>query len=306
MYKTETYYSVFPWHTNHFGSLHGGIYMSWLIDTAGVLVSSLSQGNYLLASVDYLFLFKPARLGDVVRVVATAKATWRTSVEIEVRGCVRRGESEELGAMGLMSYVAVDENNRPRPVTEVIEPDEEAQQRKRKRLERKRSVSEDTQELLPGMTFGRSYVRTIYPEHGFGNGILYAGKMYTMLDEALAIVAKLYTKGNTFTAGAGSADFLVPVKIGDILEIQGAVEYTGNSSLDVGAKLYAINHFTGVKLLVSRTVFSFVAIDDQGKPRSIPKLEPSSEYERKVMEQRVKEREERLKLAKSLQQTTCQ
>ncbi|MEM3320623.1 MAG: hotdog domain-containing protein, partial [Metallosphaera sp.] len=59
-----------------------------------------------------------------------------------------------------------------------------------------------------------------------------------------------YSKGNTFTASAGSADFLVPVKIGDILEIQGAVEYTGNTSLDVGAKIFAINHFTGTRRLV--------------------------------------------------------
>ncbi|MEM3319695.1 MAG: acyl-CoA thioesterase, partial [Metallosphaera sp.] len=98
----------------------------------------------------------------------------------------------------------------------------------------------------------------------------------------------------------------VPVKIGDILEIQGAVEYTGNTSLDVGAKIFAINHFTGTRRLVSRTVFSFVSIDDQGKPRPISKLEPSSEYERSIMENRIKEREERIKLSKTLQQRACQ
>ncbi|AEB94114.1 acyl-CoA thioesterase [Metallosphaera cuprina] len=306
MYSTDTYYNVFPWHTNHFGSLHGGIYMSWLIDTAGILMSSISQGNYLLASVDYLYLFRPARLGDILRVTAEAKASWSSSVEIEVRGCIKRGTNEELGAIGLMSYVAVDENGRPRSLSVKIEPDQEAEKRRAKRLERKKKISGDTSELLPGMSFGRSYVRTIYPEHGFGNGILYAGKMYMMLDEALAIVAKLYSKGNTFTASAGSADFLVPVKIGDILEIQGAVEYTGNTSLDVGAKIFAINHFTGTRRLVSRTVFSFVSIDDQGKPRPISKLEPSSEYERSIMENRIKEREERIKLSKTLQQRACQ
>ncbi|ABP94180.1 MULTISPECIES: acyl-CoA thioesterase [Metallosphaera] len=304
-YRTETYYNVFPWHTNHFGSLHGGIYMSWLIDTAGILMSSVSQGNYLLASVDYLYLFKPARLGDILRVTAEAKASWKSSVEIEVTGCIKRGNTEELGAIGLMSYVAVDENGRPRPLTVKIEGDEGAEKRRVKRLERKKMVSEDTSELLPGMTFGRSYIRTIYPEHGFGNGILYAGKMYMMLDEALAIVAKMYSKGNTFTASAGSADFLVPVKIGDILEIQGAVEYTGNTSLDVGAKIFAINHFTGSRRLVSRTVFSFVSIDENGKPRPIQKLEPSSEYERRIMEERLKEREERISMGKSLQKRTC-
>jgi len=249
MYKLETYYNVFPWHANHFGSLHGGIYMNWLIDTGGLLMSSVSKGNYLLASVDYLYLFKPARVGEVVRVVAETTAGWESSVEIKVKACIKRGEKEELGAAGLMTYVAVDENNRPRKLPVKISADEEANKRRERRLEKKKEDMKDVDDLLPGMTFGRSYIRTIYPEHGFGNGILYAGKMYTMLDEALAIVAKLYSKGNVFTAGAGAANFLTPVRIGDILEIQGAIEYTGNTSLDVGAKVFAINHYTGEKRL---------------------------------------------------------
>ncbi|MFP3064282.1 MAG: hotdog domain-containing protein [Sulfolobus sp.] len=307
MYKLETYYNVFPWHANHFGSLHGGIYMNWLIDTGGLLMSSVSKGNYLLASVDYLYLFKPARVGEVVRVVAETTAGWESSVEVKVKACIKRGEKEELGAAGLMTYVAVDENNRPRKLPVKISADEEANKRRERRLEKKKEDMKDVDDLLPGMTFGRSYIRTIYPEHGFGNGILYAGKMYTMLDEALAIVAKLYSKGNVFTAGAGAANFLTPVRIGDILEIQGAIEYTGNTSLDVGAKVFAINHYTGEKRLVTRTVFSFVAIDENAKPKPILKIIPSTEKEKTLFELRLKEREERIKMSRKVQESeTCE
>ncbi|BFH73338.1 hotdog domain-containing protein [Sulfurisphaera javensis] len=306
MIKLETYYNVYPWHANHFGSLHGGIYMNWLIDTSGMLMSSISKGNYLLASVDYIYLFKPGRVGDVIRIVAEPLASWESSVEIKVKACIKRGDKEELGALGLTTYVAVDENNRPRPLPIKIGANEEANKRREKRLEKKKKDSEDTDDLLPGMTFGRSYIRTIYPEHGFMNGILYAGKMYTMLDEALAIVAKLYSKGNVFTASAGSANFLTPVRIGDILEIQGAVEYTGNTSLDVGAKVFAINHYTGEKRLVTRTVFSFVAIDENAKPKPINKIIPATEKEKKIFDERLKEREERIKMSKVIQETeTC-
>lgn len=302
----ETYYNVFPWHTNHFGTLHGGIYMSWMIDSAGILMSSISQGNYLLASVDYIYLFKPARLGDILRIVALPKASWKSSVEVEVKGCIKRGEKEELASAALMTYVAVDENNKPRKLEIKIPADTEANIRKEKRMERKKRISVDYDEPLKYASFVKSYIRTIYPEHGFGNGILYAGKMYTMLDEALAIVAKLYSKGNTFTASAGSADFITPVRIGDILEIQGAVQYTGNTSLDVGAKVYAINHFTSEKRLVTSTTFSFVAIDENGKPRNIPKLIPANDKEKVIVDNDLKEREERIKLSKKIQEElTC-
>ena len=281
--------------------------MNWLIDTGGLLMSSVSKGNYLLASVDYLYLFKPARVGEVVRVVAETTAGWESSVEIKVKACIKRGEKEELGAAGLMTYVAVDENNRPRKLPVKIPANEEANKRRERRLEKKKEDMKDTDDLLPGMTFGRSYIRTIYPEHGFGNGILYAGKMYTMLDEALAIVAKLYSKGNVFTASAGAANFLSPVRIGDILEIQGAIEYTGNTSLDVGAKVFAINHYTGEKRLVTRTVFSFVAIDENAKPKPIQKIIPSTEKEKTLFELRLKEREERIKMSKKVQESeTCE
>ncbi|BAB65273.1 hotdog domain-containing protein [Sulfurisphaera tokodaii] len=303
MMKLETYYNVYPWHANHFGSLHGGIYMNWLIDTAGMLMSGISRGNYLLASVDYIYLFKPGKVGDVIRIIAEPLASWESSVEIKVKACIKRDNKEELGALGLTTYVAVDENNRPRPLPIKIGTNEEANKRKEKRLERKKKDAEDNEDLLPGMSFGRSYIRTIYPEHGFMNGILYAGKMYTMLDEALAIVAKLYSKGNVFTASAGYANFLTPVRIGDILEIQGAIEYTGNTSLDVGAKVFAINHYTGEKRLVTRTVFSFVAIDENGKPKPINKITPATEKEKRIFDERLKEREERIKLSKNIQES---
>ena len=303
MYKLETYYNVFPWHSNHFGSLHGGIYMSWLIDTGGLLMSNISKGNYVLASVDYIYLFKPARVGDVIRVEANVNATWESSAEIKVKACIKRGEREELGALGLMTFVAVDDNIRPRKLGIKVEADEEALKRREARIKRKKEDLKDTEDLIQGMSFSRSYIRTIYPEHGFTNGILYAGKMYMMLDEALAIIAKLYSRGNVFTVSAGSANFLTPVKIGDILEIQGAIEYTGNTSMDVGAKVFSINHYTGEKRLVSRTVFSFVAIDENGKPKQIPKLVPSTEKEKRIFEERLIERENRIKSSKLIQET---
>ncbi|MCY0850147.1 acyl-CoA thioesterase [Sulfuracidifex metallicus] len=307
MYKLETFYNVFPWHTNHFGSLHGGIYMNWLVDTAGLLMSSVSKGNYLLASVDYIFLIKPARIGDIVRVIAEVTGIWNTSVEVRVKGCISKGgtEKEELGAFSYMTLVATDEHNRPRQIDlkDKFVNDEESERRKEKRLQRRKEVLSDQEDLLTDMTFSRSYTRTIYPEHAFGNGILYAGKMYTMLDEAMAIIAKMYSKGNVFTVSTGSADFLTPVKVGDILEIQSAVEYTGNTSLDVGGKVFAIDYFEGKKRLVTNTVFSFVAIDDNNKPRSIHKIEPSSEKEKSRFELRLKEREDRIKTSKAIQST---
>ncbi len=280
--------------------------MSWMIDTAGILMSSISQGNYLLASVDYIYLFKPARLGDILRIVALPKASWQSSVEVEVKGCIKKGEKEELASAALMTYVAVDESNKPRKLDIKIPTNMEANIRKERRMERKKKILLDYEEPLKYASFVKSYIRTIYPEHGFGNGILYAGKMYTMLDEALAIVAKLYSKGNTFTVSAGSADFITPVRIGDILEIQGAVQYTGNTSLDVGAKVYAINHFTSEKKLVTSTMFSFVAIDENGKPRIIPKLIPTNDKEKAMLDNDVREREERIKLSKKIQEElTC-
>lgn len=62
--------------------------------------------------------------------------------------------------------------------------------------------------------------------------------------------------------------------------------------------MFSINHYTGERKLVSRTVFSFVAIDENGKPKSIPKIVPSSEYEKKIFEERAMERRLELKLLK--------
>ncbi|TRM95264.1 acyl-CoA thioesterase [Sulfolobus sp. A20-N-G8] len=302
MFKLENYYSVLPWHVNHFNSLHGGIYMSWLIDTGGLLMSNISRGNYVLASLDYLYLYKSGRLGDVLRIIAEATAWWKSSVEIKVKACLKKGEKEEVGAISLMTFVAVDETGRPRNLSIPPKYDEEAEKRRERRLKRKIADMGDQEDLVPFTTFSRSYIRTIYPEHAFTSGILYAGKMYTMLDEALAIVAKIYSRGNVLTVSAGNANFLIPVRIGDILEIQGAVEYVGNTSIDVGAKVFSIDYRKGEKKLVTKTVFSFVSVDDEGKPKTLPKFTPSSEKEKKLLEARLVEREERLRISKALRE----
>lgn len=301
--KLETFYNVYPWHTNHFGTLHGGIYMSWLIDTGGLLMSRVSRGSYVLASLDYILLLSPVKVNDVLRVVARATATWKSSVEMIVTGCVTREGKEIPAVTSMMTFVALDEFNKPRDLPTSIPPTEESEERRKERLLRRERDRRDTLELVGKLSFVRTYTRTIYPEHAFFNGILYAGKMYTMLDEALAIIAKMYSKGNVFTAGAGYADFYSPVKVGDILEIQGGVDYVGNTSIDVGSKVFAINYFTGTKTLVTKTVFSFVAIDSEGKPKTIPKYTPSSSEEVELFEARRKERERRLEVSKKVKET---
>ena len=55
--------------------------------------------------------------------------------------------------------------------------------------------------------------------------------------------------------------------------------------------------------MVSRTVFSFVAIDENGKPKQIPKIVPSTEKEKRIFEERLIERENRIKSSKLIQET---
>jgi acyl-CoA hydrolase len=54
------------------------------------------------------------------------------------------------------------------------------------------------------------------------------------------------------------------------------VEYVGNSSMDVAVEVYAENVATGQRRHTHTARVVFVAIDEQGRPRRVPRLVPET------------------------------
>lgn len=107
-----------PSDTNQNGDIFGG----WLLgqmDIAGnILAYKVAGGRTVTVAVDGMVFHKPVYVGDVVSVFADPVRIGNTSVTVHVEAWVmRRNESGLLHVTdGNFTFVAIDDNNRPRPI----------------------------------------------------------------------------------------------------------------------------------------------------------------------------------------------
>lgn len=103
---------------------HGDIFGGWLmsqIDIAGSVVAiQTAQGRVVTVAVNEMRFILPVFVGDLVSLYARLKQVGRTSVTVEVEAFAEREQErnrQQRVATATLTYVAVDENRRPRTVS---------------------------------------------------------------------------------------------------------------------------------------------------------------------------------------------
>jgi len=143
--KTEIAQLMMPPHANTAGNVHGGTIMK-LIDQCGAIVASRhSHKNCVTASVDRIDFINPAYIGNVVTLKAALNYVGKTSMEVGVHvedECLITGTKSHI-ASAYITYVALDDDDKPIQVPELIPETEEekrrfkeAQERRKKRMKR--------------------------------------------------------------------------------------------------------------------------------------------------------------------------
>jgi acyl-CoA hydrolase len=121
---------VLPNDTNTFGNLMGGRLMYWMDIAAGIAAAKHCNSPCMTASVDNLSFKNPIRLGNIVHIEAIVSRAFTTSMEIHLKvwgeDLLRKTKYESNEAY--LTFVALDENNKPKPVPAFI-PETDEQQR---------------------------------------------------------------------------------------------------------------------------------------------------------------------------------
>jgi len=130
---------MMPEHANPAGNVHGG-YILKLVDQAGAIVAARhTHTNVVTASVDRMDFLSPAYIGNVVFAKASINYVANTSMEIGVRieaECLTTGTHTHIGS-AYLTYVALDENDKPIGIPNVIPETEEQKRRYKEAIERR-------------------------------------------------------------------------------------------------------------------------------------------------------------------------
>jgi acyl-CoA hydrolase len=113
---------VLPQHANVAGSVFGGQIMAWVDLCAAICAQRHAGRHCVTAFVDDLLFRRPVRVGQVVRLRAEVTATFRTSMEIDVRV---EGEDTLTGERWptvecRATFVALDDDGKPTPVPPLL------------------------------------------------------------------------------------------------------------------------------------------------------------------------------------------
>ncbi|HET9066481.1 MAG TPA: acyl-CoA thioesterase [Gemmatimonadales bacterium] len=123
------------------------------------------------------------------------------------------------------------------------------------------------------MSHSRGEISTLVMPH-MANilGDLFGGNIMAMVDQAAAIAAIRHAGGKAVTASIHRVDFRERIPMGALVTCLAQVVYVGNSSMDITVEVFAEQPSTGERRRTHTARVVFVAIDDYGRPKRVPRL----------------------------------
>jgi acyl-CoA thioesterase YciA len=113
-------------------------------------------------------------------------------------------------------------------------------------------------------------VRTIaMPADTNANGDIFGGWVMSQMDQAGGIAAVERSQGRAVTVAVNAMTFIRPVRVGDVLCVYTRIDRVGRSSMKIEVEAWARRFRTQLREQVTEATFTFVAIDDEGRPRAI-------------------------------------
>jgi acyl-CoA hydrolase len=108
-------------------------------------------------------------------------------------------------------------------------------------------------------------------------GALLGGRLMHWIDLAGAMAAHRHSRNFVVTASVDHIDFLVPVRVGDLVILRSSVNRVFHTSMEVGVKVYVENYIADTAHHAASAHLTFVAIDSAGKRLKIPPVIPETD-----------------------------
>lgn len=114
---------------------------------------------------------------------------------------------------------------------------------------------------------GELVIRTIaMPADTNPSGDIFGGWLMAQMDLGSGIIAAKTAKTRVVTVAMDGMSFLQPVQVGDTVDCYAVVEKIGRTSMRIPVEVWVQRYRTGEQVRVTKAVFTYVAIDSEGRP----------------------------------------
>src|SRR5687768_12288175 len=122
------------------------------------------------------------------------------------------------------------------------------------------------------------------PGHANLLGNVHGGWIMKLVDEAGALASMRRAQRKVVTVAIDSMVFRQPIRLGDLIILNAEVTYTGRTSMEVEVQVQAENPITGERMHTNTAYLVYVALDDYGRPATVPPLEAETDEEKDRMQ----------------------
>ncbi|MGN6293190.1 MAG: acyl-CoA thioesterase [Chitinophagaceae bacterium] len=126
----------------------------------------------------------------------------------------------------------------------------------------------------------------------FGN--LMGGRLMYWMDIAAALAAQKHCNAPVVTASVDNISFENPIKLGNVVHIEAKVTRAFTSSMEVHMKVWGEDLKKQQKYKSNEAYYTFVALDDQNRPRPVPSLVAETDDEKRLFDGALRRRQLRL------------
>jgi acyl-CoA hydrolase len=126
---------------------------------------------------------------------------------------------------------------------------------------------------------------------------LMGGRLMHWMDIVSAISAQKHCNRIVVTASVDNISFREPIRLGDVVTLKAKVTRAFSSSVEVRIDVWAENIPSGTISESNSAYFTFVAVDQSGRPIDVPEVEPETDEEKEYYQGALRRRQLRLILS---------
>jgi len=134
------------------------------------------------------------------------------------------------------------------------------------------------------------------PLDGNLRGSVFGGVILAAVDRIAYVCATRHAGCPTVTASFDQVDFRSPIEIGEVVTLRASVNFVGRSSMEIGVRVMAESVSGGTARHTNSCYVTMVAVDENGKPTSVPNLILEDEEQHRRFHDAQERRRARLQL----------
>src|SRR5210317_1525875 len=111
-------------------------------------------------------------------------------------------------------------------------------------------------------------------------GNLFGGELLARMDRACSIAARRHSRRIVVTASVNHVAFNKSVPVGSVVVVEAKVSRAFKTSMEIYVDVWIEDRQSGQRTKVNEGIYTFVAVDETGKPVNIPQIKPETELEK--------------------------